>query len=207
MQRAFFTAHAWRDILRVALSLLGFAGAIPDRTGRRCVGVGFRQPVVMRIVSFSNTSSFLVWMLLSHTGGTYSAALNIMASAAVRRMVVLAPHVERAKHRIKLFRAVTFPSRSLMSCLCVSCLSNFTPRYFDCGPCGRMFPLTLIASWRCASRLLKWKEVEVFFSVLNLSRHVCRKLARVSMSHKKLKSHVSRVKKPHVTCEPRFAHP
>ena len=175
----------------MALSLFSFAGAVSDRTGRRCVGVGFRQPVKMRIVSLSDTSSLLVWVLLFRTGAAYSAALHTMARAAVRRVVTLAPHVESAKHRIRLFRAVTFLRRSSMCCLYVSCLSNFTPRHFGCGLCGRMFPLTIMTSWCCASRLLKWKGVEVLFSMLNLSRHVCMKLARVSLFFDKLFSTLS----------------
>ena len=103
--------------------------------------VGFRQPVIMRIVSFSDTFSFLVWVLLSHTVAAYSAAVNTIARAAVRRVVALAPHVESAKHGIRLFRAVTFPCWSSMCCLYVSCLSNFIPRYFGCELCGRVFPV------------------------------------------------------------------
>ena len=136
------------------------------------MGVGFRQPVMMRNMSFSDTSRFLVWVLLSHTGAAYSATLNTMARAAVRRVVALAPHVEPVKHRIRMFRAVTFRRRSSMCCLYVSCLSNVTPRYFGCGLCGRMFPLTLIQVGVVLPDCSSGKGWRCFFSVPNLSRHL-----------------------------------
>ena len=55
------------------------------------MGVGFRQPVLMRIVLFSDTFSFLVWVLLSPTGAAYSTALNTMARIAVGKVVALHP--------------------------------------------------------------------------------------------------------------------
>ena len=170
MQRVVVTSPCLAKYFACGTFPSQFCGSNSDRTGRRCVGVGFRQPVKMRIVSLSDTSSFLVWVLLSHTGAAYFAAQSTMARAAVRRVVALAPHVDPAKHRVRLLRAVTFPRMSSMCCIYVSCLSNFTSRYFGCRLCGRMFPLTLV------------------FSVLNLSRHVCRKLARVSTSLDKLSS-------------------
>ena len=42
---------------------------IPASTGRNVVSVGIMHPVIIRIVSFSATSSFLVWVL-RHQAGT-----------------------------------------------------------------------------------------------------------------------------------------
>ena len=60
--------------VRLATALLVSDGAIPASTGRLLVFVGFRQPVIIRQVSFSVASSFFAWVERSHTGQAYSAA-------------------------------------------------------------------------------------------------------------------------------------
>ena len=60
--------------VRLATALPMSGGAIPASTGRLLVFVGFRQPVIIRQVSFSVTSSFFAWMESSHTGQAYYAA-------------------------------------------------------------------------------------------------------------------------------------
>ena len=60
--------------VRLATALLMSDGPIPAGTGRLFVFVGFRQPVLIRQVSFSVASSFFAWMKRSHTGQAYSAA-------------------------------------------------------------------------------------------------------------------------------------
>ena len=58
-------------------SRLTSRGSIPASTDRDVVSVGRMHPVIIRIVSFSATSNFLVWVhVLRHqTGDAYSAAL------------------------------------------------------------------------------------------------------------------------------------
>ena len=60
--------------VRLATALLMSDGAIPASTGRLLVCVGFRQPVIIRQVSFSVASSSFAWVEHSHTGQAYSAA-------------------------------------------------------------------------------------------------------------------------------------
>ena len=60
--------------VRLATALLMYDGAIPASTGRLLIFVGFRQPVIIRQVSFSVASSFFAWVERSHTGQAYSAA-------------------------------------------------------------------------------------------------------------------------------------
>ena len=60
--------------VRLATTLLMPDGAIPASAGRLLVFVGFRQPVIIRQVSFSVASSFFAWVERSHTGQVYSAA-------------------------------------------------------------------------------------------------------------------------------------
>ena len=59
--------------VRLATALLISGGAIPASTGRLLVVVGFRQPVVIRQVSFIVAFSFFARVERSHTGQAYSA--------------------------------------------------------------------------------------------------------------------------------------
>ena len=60
--------------VRLATALLMSYGAIPASMGRLLVLVRFRQPVIIRQVSFSVAFSFFAWVERSHTGQAYSAA-------------------------------------------------------------------------------------------------------------------------------------
>ena len=60
--------------VRLATALLMSDGAIPASMGRLLMLVGFRQPVIIRQVSFSVAFSFFAWAERSHTGQAYSAA-------------------------------------------------------------------------------------------------------------------------------------
>ena len=60
--------------VRLATALLMSDWAIPASTGRLLVFVGFRQPVIIRLVSYSVASSFFEWVERSHTGQAYPAA-------------------------------------------------------------------------------------------------------------------------------------
>ena len=60
--------------VRLATAVLMYDGAIPASTGRLLVCVGFRQPVIIRQVSFSVVSTFCAWMERSHTGQAYAVA-------------------------------------------------------------------------------------------------------------------------------------
>ena len=54
--------------IRLVTALLMSDGAIPASTDRLLVFVGFRQPVIIRQVSFSVASSFFAWVERSYTG-------------------------------------------------------------------------------------------------------------------------------------------
>ena len=99
----------------------------PASTGRNVVSVGLMHPVIIRIVSFSATSSFLVWVLRHQAGDTYSAALYTRASAPVRSVDVYAPRLEPAKQRRRPFLA--------LNVTCVSC-SRMTVARFFVGRCS-----------------------------------------------------------------------
>ena len=58
--------------VRLATALLMPGGVIPSSTGRLLVFVGFRQPEIIRQVSFSVAFSFFAWVERSHTGQAYS---------------------------------------------------------------------------------------------------------------------------------------
>ena len=80
-------------------------GEIPASTGKNVVSVGRMHPEMIRIESFSATSSFLVWVLPHQTGEAYSAALYTSASAPVRSVEVYAPQLEPARQRRRPFLA------------------------------------------------------------------------------------------------------
>ena len=54
--------------VQLATALLKSDGAIPASMGRLLVFVGFRQPVIIRQVSFSVAFSLFAWVERSHTG-------------------------------------------------------------------------------------------------------------------------------------------
>ena len=60
-------------------SLCSVGGATPDSTGRKAIGVDCRHLVIICMMSYKATSSFVVCVLLHHTGAAYSAALQVMA--------------------------------------------------------------------------------------------------------------------------------
>ena len=49
---------AWRASLNVECSLRRWAGEMPESTGKNSLRVGFRDPEMLRNVSFNATSSF-----------------------------------------------------------------------------------------------------------------------------------------------------
>ena len=106
-------------ILATHASRLMSGGVIPASTGRNVVSVGRMHPVIIRIVSFSATSSFLVWVLRHQAGDAYSAALYTWASALVRSVDVYAPQLEPARQRRRPFLAFTLLWR-LSWCFCTS---------------------------------------------------------------------------------------
>ena len=66
---------AWRASLNVECSLRRWAGEMPESTGKNSLRVGFRDPEMLRNVSFNATSSFFVWVLRHQAGAACSAAL------------------------------------------------------------------------------------------------------------------------------------
>ena len=170
----FGSCEALLTSLCVWFSLRRAAGAMPDNTGKNSVGVGFRQPVTILMVSLRVMSSFLACALRLHTGEAYSAALYTRARAPVLKVEGLAPHDEPASRRRRLFLEDTLARSESRCCLYVSCLSSFTSRYVDVGLCGSGDPLTFTVSLRWASLVLRWKAVEVVFATLSFSLQVFR---------------------------------
>ena len=77
-------------------------------TGSQGRGVGRRVPVMRRRVVFSFTSTRWVCADWNQTGQQYSATEKQRASADVRRVFALAPHVEPASFISRLFRLASF---------------------------------------------------------------------------------------------------
>ena len=88
-------------------SRLMSGGVIPASTGRNVVFFGRMHPVIIRIVSFSATFSFLVWVLRHQAGDANSAARYTRASVPVRSVEVYAPQLEPARQRRRPFLAFT----------------------------------------------------------------------------------------------------
>ena len=88
-------------------SRLMSGGVIPASTGGNVVSVGRMHPVIIRIVSFRATPSFLVWVLRHQAGDAYSAALYTRATAPVRSVEVYAPQLEPARQRKRPLLAFT----------------------------------------------------------------------------------------------------
>ena len=97
--------------LEMSFTLRRLGGGIPASTGRHSVGMGWRHPVMIRMVSLRVTSNFLVCLLRDQAGATYSAALYATAKALMRSVDVFAPHKVRAKHLIRLFLAEALERR------------------------------------------------------------------------------------------------
>ncbi len=115
-------------ILATHASRLMSGGVIPASTGRNVVSVGLMHPVIIRIVSFSATSSFLVWVLRHQAGDAYSAALYTRASGPVRSVDVYAPQLEPTRQRRRPFLAFTLLWRLSRCFFYVSDRSRVTPR-------------------------------------------------------------------------------
>ena len=102
--------------LEVSSSLRRLGGGIFASTGRHLVGVGWRHPVMIPMVSLRATSNFLVCLLGHQAGAAYSAALYAAAKALMRSVNVFAPHELPAKHLIRLFLAETLERRPSERC-------------------------------------------------------------------------------------------
>ena len=74
--------------VRLATALLMSDGAIPASMGRLLVFVGFRQPVIIRQVSFSVTSSFFAWVERSHTGQAFVNHLHLFNDSSYNHVLV-----------------------------------------------------------------------------------------------------------------------
>ena len=102
--------------LEVSSTLRRLGGGIPASTGRHLVGVGWRHPVMIRMVSFRATSNFLVCLLCHQVGTARSAALYATAKALMRSVDVFAHHEVPTKHLIRLFLAETLKGRHSKCC-------------------------------------------------------------------------------------------
>ena len=77
--------------LALSSTIRRLGGGIPASTGKHPVGVGWRHPVLIRMVSLRATSNFLICLLRHQAGATYSAALYATAKALMRSVDVFAP--------------------------------------------------------------------------------------------------------------------
>ena len=97
------SARPCSQVCMCSFPCVGQLVAMQDNTGRNSVGVGFRQPVTILMVSLRVMSSFLACALRLHAGEAYSAALYTRARAPVLKVEGLAPHDEPASRRRRLF--------------------------------------------------------------------------------------------------------
>ena len=97
--------------LEVSSTLHRLGGGIPARTGRHLVGVGWRHPVMIRMVLLRATSNFLVCLLRHKAGAVYPAALHAITKVLMQSVHVFAPDEVPAKHLIRLFLAETLDCR------------------------------------------------------------------------------------------------
>ena len=102
--------------LEVSSTLSRLGGGIPASTGRHSIGVGWRHPVMIRIVSLRATSNFLVCLLRHQAGAAYSAALYAKVRALMRSVDVFESHEVPARHQIRLFLAETLERRPSKCC-------------------------------------------------------------------------------------------
>ena len=94
--------------LELATALRTTGGAIPASGYSICIGVGFRQPVMIRHVSFKAVSTSLAWAERLHTGHAYSPAEKDSASPVVRITSGEAPHLDETSRRSRPLRVCTF---------------------------------------------------------------------------------------------------
>ena len=133
--------------------------------------VGRMHPEMIRIESFSATSSFLVWVLRHQTGEAYSAALYTSASAPVRSVEVYAPQLEPARQRRRPFLAFTLLWRlSYVFCMSGICRESHQ------GKPGRYCSVKEHRSQLhqavdvYVSLLFRWNAVVVVLAVLSFRR-------------------------------------
>lgn len=92
-------------------------------------GVAHRVPETVRMALLSTVSSLWVWTLRHQAGAQYSAAEKTSTWDEMRSVLVAAPHVVPARHRINATREVTL-ALSLSRCWrYVRERSSLTPRY------------------------------------------------------------------------------
>ena len=97
--------------LEVSFSLRRLGGGILASTGRHSVEVGWKHPVMIRMVSLRTPSNFFVCLFRHQVRAAYSAALYATAKVLMRSVNVFAPHEVPAKHLIRLFLAETLECR------------------------------------------------------------------------------------------------
>ena len=115
--------------VQLATTLLMSEGTIPASMGRLLVFVGFRQPVIIRQVSFSVMFIFIAWVEHSHTGQAYSAAKQHSARADDLSVVGVDPHFEFLSLRMMLFLVPTFFLVFSVCALYDNLQSSVMPRY------------------------------------------------------------------------------
>ena len=115
------------------LSVLGQQAAIPAKTESCNIGVGLRQPDMVRRELLIATSTFFTCGLLLQTGANYSAAGNTRACVEIRGVLAEAPQVVPTRRRMSATLDVIFPDTSSRCCLKFTIRSRRTPRYF--GAC------------------------------------------------------------------------
>ena len=148
---------------------------MPVRIGNSPIGVGHKHPVIRRCVSFSATSSFLLWQLRHQTGGGH-----------------IPLHYRRMQELTYEWWVFWHPMTSQQGSAGYCCVQGFsgigprvnwrsslTPRYVGLELYGKVLPRTLTANWRFVS-LFRLKAVDVGLVTLSFSFHAERFARRVS---------------------------
>jgi len=102
---------------------------MPARIGKFCVGVGFRNTVIVRIAEFIATSTSFVFLLFDHAREQYSAVEYTRARLLALSVLTEASHPVPARRVNIAHRHKTFCRTDLRWAVKVSDRSSFTSRY------------------------------------------------------------------------------
>ena len=115
--------------VRLATALLMSDGAIPARMGRLLVFVGFRQPVIIRQVSFSVASSFFAWV--ERWGGVTTKKYPLYAALFGDPSQALFPRWNRISWRTLVDHAAN-KCYAADSHIIIIVLKNINPGFIKC---------------------------------------------------------------------------
>ena len=115
-------------------------GRIPERKGRKSIGVDLIQPEIVRMASFSWVSNSRVYALCHQAWEQYSAGAYTKALVEVLSTLNEHPQVRPARRFIKAIRDETLFFNFRMWSLKVRLLSRMIPKYVGSLRKCRIFP-------------------------------------------------------------------